>query len=521
MYFRSTFLFNLTFLLAHISFGQNSVPVIEISNIQLNEQTKTLFVTYSLSDAENDDCEISLFISENNGRTYPISGANATGEIGFPISPGMSKVISWEYDGLLTSDVNLRLKLVADDLYEIKIEDIVALVDSNRLRSNLEFIEGVRHQRTGVIHLQATKDSIENTFINAGLKSEVFSFMNGNYEAHNYLGTLPGTSADSAYFLVGGHFDTVSDSPGADDNGSAVTGMMESVAVLKHFNFKKTIKFVGFDLEETGLNGSFDFVNNRMRPDESLLGFFDYEMIGYYTEEPFTQTLPPGFEIFFPEAAGAVQSDSSKGNFITVVGNQIHEALADSFMAATAQYVPELRAIEVISPQAGTLVPDLMRSDHAPFWIAGHPALMLTDGANFRNPHYHSSSDKIETLNFNFMTNVVKATVATIAKLAEPIHAGIATAPFSDVVNTAEITDFGVKIFPNPTSNFINIFFSGAGFQPEKIKLISLEGKTVFEQKTNLNGRLAIPTGDFNKGVYFLQVFGNRGVVTERIFVGQ
>ena len=515
----SNLLFSLIFLLPIISNAQNAAPEIEITNVFVNEQTKTLFITYSLSDAENEDCEVSLFISENNGKTYPIDASNATGEIGFPITPGITKVITWEFDGLLTSDVNLHFKLVADDKFEINIEDIVALTDSNRLRSNLEFLEGIRNRSVNVAHLEATKDSIENTFINAGLKSEVFTFMRGNYEAHNFLGTLQGTSESSEYFLLGGHYDTVTDSPGADDNGSAIAGMMEAVAVMKDFNFEKSIKFIGLDLEEIGLVGSTDFVTNNLPADESLLGFLNFEMIGYFTNEPFTQTFPPGFQVLFPDAAGQVNADSARGNFLTVVGNQTHAALADSFVNASQQYVPQLKNVKVISPQSGTLVPDLLRSDHAPFWIAGLPALMLTDGSEFRNPHYHTMNDRVETLNFTFMNNVVKAAIATIAKLAKPVHVGIATSPFSDVVSTTDIANFGIKIFPNPTSDFINIIFEKTDFKAKKINLISLDGKTVFEKEVEKSEQFLLPVSNVSSGVYLLQVIGNQGIAVERVVV--
>lgn len=515
--FRFIFIFSIMFIPVFL-IGQNSAPEIEITNVQVNDQTKTLFITYELTDAENEDCEVALFISENNGRTYPIAPTNATGEIGFPIAPGGSKVITWEYDGLLTSDVNLRLKLVADDKFEIKIEDIVAQADSNRLRSNLEFLEGVRNRLINPVHLQATKDSIENTFINAGLKTEILSFMKGNYEAQNFLGTLQGTSEDSEYFLLGGHYDTVTNSPGADDNGGAIAGMMEAVALMKDINFKKTIKFVGFDLEETGLEGSTNFVTN-LPADESLQGFLNFEMIGYFTNKPFTQTFPVGFELVFPDAAAQVNADSARGNFITVVGNQDHATLANSFIATARDFVPELKTIEVISPGAGTLVPDLLRSDHGPFWFAGLPALMLTDGSEFRNPHYHQASDKVETLNFTFMNNVVKAAVATIAKLAQPVHVGIATAPFSNVVSTNDFADFGIKVFPNPVGDFLNIVFEKTDFQVEKVNLIALDGKMVLEQTVEKSSQVLLPVSQISSGVYLLQVVGNQGVAVKRVVV--
>ena len=114
------------------------------------------------------------------------------------------------------------------------------------------------------------------------------------------------------------------------------------------------------------------------------------------------------------------------GDFITNVANEVSNPLKETFDSCAAVYVPDLRVISLATPGTGALTPDLSRSDHAPFWFAGYQALMLTDGANFRNPNYHESTDNISTLDFEFMTNVVKATLATAAKLADPIHASAA-----------------------------------------------------------------------------------------------
>lgn len=61
----------------------------------------------------------------------------------------------------------------------------------------------------------------------------------------------------------------------------------------------------------------------------------------------------------------------------------------------------------------------LLRSDHAPFWREGIPALMITDTCDLRNPHYHQKSDTIDKLDFDFICKVCQATIKTILELAE------------------------------------------------------------------------------------------------------
>jgi hypothetical protein len=74
--------------------------------------------------------------------------------------------------------------------------------------------------------------------------------------------------------------------------------------------------------------------------------------------------------------------------------------------------------IPLVVPGRGEQSPDTRRSDHAAFWDHGYPAVMLTDTANFRNPHYHRPTDAIETLNVDFLTGVTYAVAAAVKDVA-------------------------------------------------------------------------------------------------------
>ena len=90
----------------------------------------------------------------------------------------------------------------------------------------------------------------------------------------------------------------------------------------------------------------------------------------------------------------------------------------DAFHTISRKHVPELITVPYKVPLSGRFIPETRFSDHASFWNAGYPALMLTDTAMFRNPHYHTQHDKFDTLDFHFMTNVTKAVLSVIVKLA-------------------------------------------------------------------------------------------------------
>ena len=79
---------------------------------------------------------------------------------------------------------------------------------------------------------------------------------------------------------------------------------------------------------------------------------------------------------------------------------------------------PQLPIVALTVPSRGEALPDVRRSDHAAFWDEGYSAVMLTDTANFRNPHYHQPTDTIETLDLNFLEGVIDIVMASVQDLA-------------------------------------------------------------------------------------------------------
>ncbi|MBL7047584.1 MAG: M28 family peptidase [Candidatus Marinimicrobia bacterium] len=441
---RRPFLHSSTFfqLLIIVSFcwigAQNNPPEINNISAAFDIQDGVVLINYDLNDPEQDTMKVTFKMSNDGGQTYTFPVESVVGDVGYPILSGSDKQIMWYYPPEAIDDsASYRAKIVADDLYEIEIEELVDEVTIANLITDLTFVEGIRHRTTGFEHLEETKAFIEDRFIQNNLDVSQQQFSYGGYEAANLIGRLPGHTDEEIVFIIDGHFDTVSNSPGADDNGTGVVGMLEAMRVLALYNFKYTIKFIGFDLEEPYpyLIGSSQYVNEAVLADDQIEGVFNFEMIGYYCDWPGCQTLPYGFDILFPLAYNLIASQSFRGNFIANFANENSNPLKAQFDVCSAQYVPDLRVISAAVPGNGEVAPDLRRSDHAPFWDAGYQALFLTDGGNFRNPHYHSPSDLIETLNFGFATNVVKATVATVDTLAEVIHCGVGESENFQITN--------------------------------------------------------------------------------------
>jgi len=223
----------------------------------------------------------------------------------------------------------------------------------------------------------------------------------------NLVAEKLGTDPTLPPLLIGAHYDTVSNqSPGADDNGSGAIGLLEIAEVLAPLSsqagtesvatFRRTLRLVWFDLEEFGLLGSFYHV---AQLDRALYGAIILEMIGYACDQPGCQQVPSGLAIALPD----------RGNFLGVVGNADAPDLLAPFAAIGEAsdgdrdrlgYPP---VITLAVPTRLAIAPNLLRSDHVPFWAEGIGALMVTDTADFRNPNYHRSSDTVETIDRLFL----------------------------------------------------------------------------------------------------------------------
>lgn len=237
--------------------------------------------------------------------------------------------------------------------------------------------------------------------------------------SENVIAQLPGQSNSNKLFVIGAHFDTVPNSPGADDNASAVAGMLEIARVLKDVEPDFRIEFVAFALEETGFVGSRQYVQSVTAQGHNLIGMISLEMIGFATNQPNSQK--PFFTI--PSCLAVSEEGRTVGNFIAAIGNNQSATLLKTFQQATTEYVPKLPVVTAQVTGDGACFPNTRRSDHAPFWDQGYSALMITDTANFRNPNYHSPQDTLKTLNLDFARKATQATLAT-ALISSTISVG-------------------------------------------------------------------------------------------------
>jgi len=450
--------------LAPLLRAQNAMPV--VSNVQTQADTlnNTVTITYDVADADGDPLEVLVRVSNDSGKVFLYSPANLTGDVGFPVQPGTGKQVVWTYQpgDFAWYQGGFMVRVVAKDRKPIDIQAIVDQVDSMRLRTDVYALEGVRHRTDGPFHLAITRDLIQNRLSAYGYPSWRDTFDFQGYPGENIVARKGGLTTQDTAYLVTGHYDSVIGSPGADDNATAVAGFLEVARVLQNVYLEKTVKFVGFDLEEEALNGAFDYAQNRIPNYETVHGVYNFEMLGFFSNRPNSQTTPFGFNLLFPDAYNVVAADSFRGNFITLVGSSVGPHVHESLERSAATYVPDLKLVTlVLTPTITPLATDLLRSDHAAFLANGIPAIMLTDGSNFRNPNYHQPTDTAGSLNYGFMAQSVKTTVGAICEMADAVSAGVAESPIFllDVpLGTAPLAATKlVCVYPNPFGHSVNI----------------------------------------------------------------
>ena len=273
----------------------------------------------------------------------------------------------------------------------------------DRLRAHLLALVGPRDPYVNLRALDAAADYVAQEFGRCGLHVSEEPFEVDGSRFRNVVGTCPGETMAEERILVVAHYDTKPGTPGADDNASAVAAMLEAARLLAASRWRRTLQFVGFTLEEYGYQGSRRFARQAKREGRQIVGVLDLEMVGFTSQ---AQRLPPGIRA------------RTTGDFIGVVGNRRSRGLVETFVESARQSVPSLPVETLIVTWNGRILPIVRLSDHAPFWDAGFPAVMITDTAFLRNPHYHEPSDTLETLDLPFLTQVTTATAATAARLA-------------------------------------------------------------------------------------------------------
>jgi Zn-dependent M28 family amino/carboxypeptidase len=280
------------------------------------------------------------------------------------------------------------------------------------LRQDLdELAQNIGERNVSHRYTQLVKASefIERSLTGTGYEPRRSEFMAAGKRVCNIDVERTGHSHPKEIIVVGAHYDTVPGSPGANDNGSAVVANLALARSFAARETDRTIRFAFFVNEEfpyymTEAMGALRYAGECRRRGERVVGMISLETIGCYLDEPDSQRYPLTLlRYLYP----------TTGNFIAVVGNVRSRRLVHRIIGS-------LRRVQF--PSEGMAAPrwlkDIFRSDHAAFWSCGYPAVMITDTANFRYPHYHTPQDTVDKINFTALSRIVTGLEISLEDLA-------------------------------------------------------------------------------------------------------
>lgn len=280
-----------------------------------------------------------------------------------------------------------------------------------RLHAHVEMLAGRIGERNYIKlrALDSAAEYIEKTFAALGYTTQEQQFVVDGRTLRNIEATIPGRSRPNEIIVIGGHYDSVLGSPGADDNASGTAGVLELARLLKGHPLDRTVRFVAFANEEppyffTEDMGSRRYARAARVRGDTIVAMISMETIGYYSDAPGSQKYPPILGWFYPD----------RGNFIGIVGNVGSRSLV-------RRVVKDFRSFASF-PSAGSAapmqIPGISWSDQWSFWKEGYEAVMITDTAPFRNKNYHERSDRPDSLNYDHMARVVDGVALTVESLA-------------------------------------------------------------------------------------------------------
>jgi Peptidase family M28 len=269
----------------------------------------------------------------------------------------------------------------------------------DRLKSDVETlaVKIGRRNFDSYQNLVAAKDFLSTELEQAGYKVREQKYTIEGKDFSNLEVEIPGSSRADEILVIGGHYDSAFNSPGANDNA---TGAAAVLALAREFVGTKpmrTLRFVEFTNEEppyfwTKNMGSLVYAQNAKKRGDKIVGMFSLETLGYFTDKANTQKYPPPLSFLYP----------SQGDFIGFISDiNSRELLRNTIRSFRAQ---------AKFPSEGAALPSTIQgvgwSDHWSFWEQGYQAVMITDTAPFRYPHYHTAEDTLDKIDFEKLSRV-------------------------------------------------------------------------------------------------------------------
>jgi len=249
---------------------------------------------------------------------------------------------------------------------------------------------------------------IEKSLGEMGYDVERQEYRAGRHHCVNLSAAVLGNEKADQIVVVGAHYDSLSGTPGANDNGTGVVATLALAQMFAKQKPQRTLRLVFFANEEspyfqTSQMGSLVYAKACRAKNENIVAMLSLETIGYYSDAKNSQQYPSSLRAAYP----------STGNFIGFVGNTESKELV-------TRCIGSFRTHAKFPSEGGALpgnIDGVGWSDHWAFWQANYPAIMVTDTAPFRYPHYHKASDTVDQVDYESMARVVTGLEAVVANL--------------------------------------------------------------------------------------------------------
>jgi hypothetical protein len=283
---------------------------------------------------------------------------------------------------------------------------------AGRLETHVRAIASEPHNLEHYEALERAALHIERVLEGLGYPIERQVFTARGQPVHNIAATREARLAGegTSTLVVGAHYDSYGNAPGANDNGTGVAAVLELARLLRDWQGERTrVRFVLFVNEEppyyrTDDMGSLHYARLLSERGEAVSGMISLETLGAFSDRPGSQSYPPPLGLVFPSTA----------DFIAIVGltgsrGFLHEVVA-SFRRHTA--FPSIGGV------APDMVPGIGWSDHWAFGKYGYPAIMVTDTALYRYPHYHRPSDTPDKIDYARLARITKGLERVLRDIA-------------------------------------------------------------------------------------------------------
>lgn len=358
---------------------------------------------------------------------------------------------------------------IRQDSLERKVSDLSGETSSS--------INGVmttittRIQSNNDVAAEYIKDHFE-ALNNVTINDQLFNA--GAGIGRNIIATQTGTLTPNNIFLICGHYDSVA-SFCADDNATGTSAVLEIARVLSQYETRNTIVYALWDQEENGLRGSNFYAEQASANGDNIVAVLNMDMMGYDGDAPGT----PGDNQFDIDYNFSTASETIAADLV--------QLNTDFNFNLTPQLV-----------QPGTPF-----SDHKPFWDENYGAVLVGEAweSNDQTPFYHSSNDRLATIDMPYFYEMTKLVAAY-------------TATKADIVSVLSYTEFeknSIKIYPNPVVSELHIESNSS--ESLNLEFFNIEGKRIQTKKLEHQSDV-VDVSNFSEGVYFLKISSTQGEKT-------